>query len=161
MRDARASRVLGIAGFVVRFVINDPIELRFPQSPGERLQRQRTVVPEARLAEHPAGPLPGVSNQRVVEVGKPSGVEPETAHLRQLGHRVPPAVILGDQQNRRAKHLQRPTPLAEKLLPEEIGRADSPTVVVEAVVAMDRLGQVHSQPVDVKLLDELGRTANE
>ena len=58
-------------------------------------------------------------------------------------------------------HPQRAAPLSQELLSKNIGAADRTPIGVERVVAVNRLSQVHAQPIDVHFLDQEGRAADE
>jgi hypothetical protein len=58
-------------------------------------------------------------------------------------------------------HVERAAPLAQQLLPEDVGVAQLPSVRVEGVVAVYGLCQINPQPIDVHLLREESRAADE
>src|SRR5206468_11976772 len=91
----------------------------------------------------------------------PFRVETEPGLVRRLYHGVPSRVILRNQHGRRPDHVQGAAPLPQKLLPENICAADSPTVGVQRIVAMNGLGQIHAESVDVHLLYQKRGPANE
>ena len=70
-------------------------------------------------------------------------------------------MVLGDQHDVRPDHPQRPAPLAKQFLPEDVGIPKWPPIPVERIVAVQSLGQVHPQTVNVHLLDEERRAADE
>ena len=103
----------------------------------------------------------GVADQIVVEGHFPCCIKAQPALSRQFGHGVPPGVVLRNEHHRGPDHPQRTAPFSQELLSKDIGVADRTPIRVERVVAVNRLSQVHAQPIDVHFLDQEGGAADE
>ena len=63
----------------------------------------------------------GVADKVVIKGREPRSLEAESAVVRVGRDAIPAGVIFRDQEDIRLDHSQRPAPLAEELLTEEIG----------------------------------------
>ena len=96
--------VVGVAGFVVRLVVDDAAVGRSRQHAREPRHVERPVVAVAGEGQQarPAGVVLRVADQVVVVVGVPDGVEAHAALLGRLRHRRPAGMVLGGQEHARA-----------------------------------------------------------
>ena len=149
------SRVALVAGLVVVFVIADFVILRRQQRPREIIHVQRSGTSVTRVLQQlrVVVAIVSVADQVMIEIRVPHSVKSYPALIRRLRHRAPAGMVLGNQKCRRIHHLHRSRQFAQKLDSVQIRPSNRLAIRVKRVVLVNRIGQVHTQPIDVKIIE--------
>ena len=140
-----------LPGLVVVLLGGDLVELGLPERAGGLLDGQWPVLTEPGLTEQPCLPAGhvGVADEVMVELGEPGAIEAQTARGASVTFSQPEwssAISMTD--GLKAAGFGSTHAAASG---EDVGAAYPPAVFqIDCVVAVDGLGEVDPQPVDVE-----------
>ena len=97
----------------------------------------------------------------VVPLRPPDRIEADAARLLRLGDRRPARVVFRDQHDRGLDQSQRAHPFAQELGAHQVSLRARRPVAVDHIVAVEGLGEIDPETVEVKLRHQHGGAADE